>query len=168
MMKRSLNFVVAAVLAGGTSLASAQIGPHGIGLSSSAGSGSPPPSALNPYGIGMPSAGLGSTGPLLFSPNPGAITSSRGFGNATSPPLGGYGSSMGLGSASPSPLIPGEVGAMANAPSPTTRSPLANCYAGGCFGTDGTHYVRGAGNVLFGSNGKICQNAAPGAPLVCN
>jgi hypothetical protein len=170
MMKRSLNFVLAAVLAGGTSLASAQIGPHRIGLSSSAGLGSPPPSALNPYGIGMPSAaGLGSTGPSLFSPNPGAISSSRVFGNATSPPLGSYGSSMGSGSAAPSPLIPGEVGAMANTPpSPTTRYPLANCYAGGCFGTDGTRYVRGAGDVLFGSNGKICQYAAPGAPLVCN
>jgi hypothetical protein len=75
---------------------------------------------------------------------------------------------MGLGSAAPSPLIPGEVGAMASTTSPTTRYPLVNCYAGGCFGTDGTRYVRGAGNVLFGSNGKICQYAASGAPLVCN
>ena len=163
-MKRSLNFVLAAVLAGGTSLASAQIGPYG-----SAGFGAPPPSALNPYGTGMPSAtALGSTGPLLFSPNPSAVSSSRRFGGATSPPLGSYGSSMGLGSAAPSPLIPGEVGAMTNATSPTTRYPLANCYAGGCFGTDGTQYTRGAGNVLFGSNGKICQYTASGAPLVCN
>ena len=57
---------------------------------------------------------------------------------------------------------------MTNATSPTTRYPLANCYAGGCFGTDGTQYTRGAGNVLFGSNGKICQYTASGAPLVCN
>src|SRR6266478_9614992 len=90
MMKRSLNFVLAAVLAGGTSLAAAQIGPYG-----SAGLGSPAPSALNPYGTGMPSAtGLGSKGPLLFSPNPSALSSSRSFGDATSPPLGSYGSSM--------------------------------------------------------------------------
>src|SRR5258705_3532460 len=125
MMKRSLNFVFAAVLAGGTSLASAQIGPYGSG-----GLGSPRPSALNPYGTGMPSAtGLGSTGPLLFSPNPGAVSSSRRFGDATSPPLGSYGSSMGLGSAAPSPLIPRGVSAMANAPSSTTHFPLVNCYA---------------------------------------
>ena len=163
-MKRSLNFVLAAVLAGGTSLAAAQIGPYG-----SAGLGSPAPSALNPYGTGMPSAtGLGSKGPLLFSPNPSALSSSRSFGDATSPPLASYGSSMGLGSAASSPPIPGEGGAMANAPSPTTHYPLVNCYAGGCFGTDGTQYTRGAGNVLFGSNGKICQYTASGAQLGCN
>ena len=163
-MKRLLNFVLAAGLAGGASLASAQVGPYG----SSAGLGSPPPSSLSPYGTGMPSAtGFGSTGPLLFSPNASAVSSSQSFGYATSPPLGSYGSSMGLAPAVPSPLIPGQVGAMA-APSPTTRYPLANCYAGGCFGTDGTQYTRGAGNVLFGSNGKICQYTASGAPLVCN
>jgi predicted RNA-binding Zn-ribbon protein involved in translation (DUF1610 family) len=97
-MKRSLNFVLAAVVAGAASLTSAQIGPYG-----SAGFGSPPPSALNPYGTGMLSAtALGSTGPLLFSPNPSAVPSSRSFGPVTSPPLGSYGSSMGLGSATPS------------------------------------------------------------------
>ena len=163
-MKRSLNFVLAAILAGGTSLASAQVGPYG-----SAGLGSPQPSALNPYGTGMPSAtGLGFTGPLLFGPNPSAVSSSRSFSDATSPRLGSYGSSMGLGSAAPSPLIPGEVGATASAPSSITHYPVANCNAGGCFGTDGTRYTRGAGNVLFGSNGKICQYTASGAPLVCN
>jgi len=164
MMKRSLNIALAAVLAGGTSLAFAQFRPYG-----STGFGSPPPSALNPYGTGMPSVtGLGSTGPLPFSPNPGAVPSSRSFTDATSPGLGGYGSSMGSGFVAPSPPMPGAVGAMASAPSPTTHSPVANCYAGGCFGTDGTRYTRAAGNVLFGSNGKICQYTAFGAPLVCN
>ena len=32
----------------------------------------------------------------------------------------------------------------------------------------GSAYDRGAGNVMFGSNGKVCQFVAPGAPLMCN
>ena len=158
-MKRLVNFVLAAVLAGGTSLASAQIGPYG-----SVGLGSPLPSTLNPYGTGMPSTTGFGTGPLLVSRNASNVSSSQSFGYATSP----LDSSMGLVSAVPSPLIPGQVGAMANAPSPTAHYPMANCYVGGCFGTDGTQYTRGPGNVLFGSNGKICLYTASGAPLVCN
>jgi hypothetical protein len=172
-MKRSLRFVFAVVLAGGTSLASAQIGPYGSGLSSSAGLRAPPPLALSSYGSTMPSGtGLGYTTPLLLSPNGSSVWSSPGFGYATAPPLGTYGSSMssstGLGYAAPSPLNPAEVGPMANALSPTTHYPLVNCHPGGCSGVDGTQYTRGAGNVMFGSNGKICQYTAPGAPLVCN
>jgi len=45
---------------------------------------------------------------------------------------------------------------------------VANCDQTGCWGNDGTRYTRGAGNVMFGSNGKTCQSAAPGAPLSCN
>jgi len=43
-----------------------------------------------------------------------------------------------------------------------------NCDPAGCWGTDGTRYTRGAGNIMFGSNGKTCQFVAPGAPLSCN
>jgi hypothetical protein len=60
-----------------------------------------------------------------------------------------------------------------NVPS-TTVSPgrnfpqVTHCDQAGCWGNDGTRYTRGAGNVLFGSNGKTCQSRAPGAPLSCN
>lgn len=163
-MKRSRNMVLAAVLAGGASLASAQIGPYGR-----AGLDWPPPTTVNPYGTGMPSAtGLGFTAQSLFSPNPSVVSSRRSLGDATPRPLGSFGSSIGSGPAALSPLIPGEVGAMASAPSSTTHYPVANCYAGGCFGADGTQYTRGAGDVLFGSNGKMCQRTAPSALLVCN
>ncbi len=50
---RSRGFLFAILLAGGASLASAQIGPYGISLSSSAGLGAP--FALSPYGGAMPS-----------------------------------------------------------------------------------------------------------------
>jgi len=45
---------------------------------------------------------------------------------------------------------------------------VVNCDSGGCWGTDGTRYNRGAGNTMFGSDGRICQAVAPGAPLICN
>ena len=45
---------------------------------------------------------------------------------------------------------------------------LANCDQAGCWGIDGTRYTKGAGNTMFGSNGKTCQLVAPGAPLSCN
>lgn len=45
---------------------------------------------------------------------------------------------------------------------------VANCDQAGCWGIDGTRYTRGAGNVMFGSNGKTCQLVAPGVPLSCN
>jgi len=45
---------------------------------------------------------------------------------------------------------------------------VANCDPAGCWGIDGTRYTRGAGDVMFGSNGKTCQLVAPGAPLSCN
>jgi len=168
---RSRGFLFAILLAGGASLASAQIGPYGTGLSSSAGLGAP--FALSPYGSAMPSGtGLGYTTPLLLGPNGSSVSGSPGFGYATAPPLGTYGSSLssstGLGYAAPSPLNSGGVGPMANPLSPTTRYPLVNCHPSGCSGIDGTQYARGAGNVMFGSNGKICQYTALGAPLVCN
>jgi len=167
-MKKSLRFVLAVVVAGGASLASAQIRSFGGDLSSSAGFGSSSPLGLNSYGGGLAgAAGLGTTGPLSSSPNPSAVSSMPSFDAATSPSLGSYRNGMGLGYAAPSPLRPGAVGAMPEL-SPTTHYPLVNCYAGACFGTDGTQYARGAGNVLFGSNGKVCQTTAPGAPLVCN
>jgi len=167
-MRKSLGFVLAVVVAGVASLASAQLRPFGSDLSGSAGFGSPPPLGLNSYGGGLAgSAGLGATGPLLSSPNPSAVSSIPNFNAATSPSLGSYGNGMGLGYAAPSPLRPGAVGALPDV-SPTTHYPLVNCYAGTCFGADGTQYARGAGNVLFGSNGKVCQTTAPGAPLVCN
>ena len=43
---------------------------------------------------------------------------------------------------------------------------VANCDPSGCWGTDGTRYNRGAGNLMFGSNGKTCQTVSLGAPLV--
>jgi hypothetical protein len=91
------------------------------------------------------------------------------FDTATSPSSGRYGNNLGLGYAAPSPLNPGAVSAMPYV-SPSTHYPLVNCSVGGgaCFGTDGTQYARGTGNVMFGSNGKVCQYTAPGAPLVCN
>jgi hypothetical protein len=53
-------------------------------------------------------------------------------------------------------------------PSPSTPNVLLNsCDATGCWGADGTRYTR-TGNALFGSNGKICNLAAPGAPAMCN
>ena len=45
---------------------------------------------------------------------------------------------------------------------------VASCDPNGCWGTDGTRYSRGAGNLMFGSNGKMCQIVAPGVPLTCN
>jgi hypothetical protein len=57
---------------------------------------------------------------------------------------------------------------MADTLSPATHYPLypfVNCHPGGCSGVDGTQYMQGAGNVMFGSNGKVCQYTAPGAPL---
>lgn len=59
-------------------------------------------------------------------------------------------------------------------PAPPAENPLASrqqpvvtCNATSCVGVDGTQYARGAGNVVFGSNGRVCQLTAPGAPLVC-
>ena len=53
-------------------------------------------------------------------------------------------------------------------PSPLTPNVALNtCDATGCWGADGTRYTR-TGNALFGSNGKICNLAAPGAqPDAC-
>ena len=53
-------------------------------------------------------------------------------------------------------------------PSRPMNPNVVNCDAGGCGGTDGTRYNRGAGNTMFGSDGRICQAVAPGAPLMCN
>jgi hypothetical protein len=159
--------MAAVVLAGSASLAYAQVGLHGGGLSGGAGLGAP--YAISPYGSAG-NLGLGSTAPL-FSPSGGSLSSSPGLGYSN-PPLGSYGSSMssstGLGYAAPSPMSSFNAGPMANPLSPSTRYPLVNCTSGGCSGLDGTQYSRGAGNVMFGSNGKICQYTAPGAPLVCN
>jgi hypothetical protein len=57
---------------------------------------------------------------------------------------------------------------MADPLSPATHYPMVSCHPGGCSGVDGTQYMRGAGNVMFGSNGKVCQYVASGAPLACN
>ena len=56
-----------------------------------------------------------------------------------------------------------------SAVSPASNFPqVTSCDRAGCWGTDGTRYTRGAGNIMFGSNGKTCQSLAPGAPLSCN
>lgn len=152
-MKKLLRFVFAVVLAGGTSLAAAQIAPYGSNLPITAGLGDPLSSPLNPYGRGMTTGtGLGyTTTPLTLSPNRGSLSSSTNFGYAA-----------------PLPLNPGGGASMADTLSPATHYPVVNCHPGGCSGVDGTQYARGAGNVMFGSNGKVCQYVAPGAPLVCN
>jgi hypothetical protein len=56
---------------------------------------------------------------------------------------------------------------MLNTPPTAANAPLNNCNSAGCWAADGTHYTR-SGNVLFGSNGKICNIVAPGAPPMCN
>ena len=144
-MKRSYPFVFAAVLIGMATLASAQ---------------------SNPYGSALPStSGLGSNAPLLLSPSTPNGFGRPGFGNVTSPSLGSYGGNMGLGYSATPPVSSGPV---LNPLLPNTRYPVVSCHPGGCSGVDGTQYARGAGNVLFGSNGKICQYTAPGAPLICH
>ena len=146
-MKRSHGFVAAAVLVGVASLACAQVSPY---------AGGPPVTA-----------GLGADAPLLFNPSQNLTPVSPGLPYEASPALGGYRGS--LGSPRPPPFATGNGGSpSANALSPTARFPSVTCHPGGCSGLDGTQYTRGAGNVLFGSNGKVCQFTAPGAPLVCN
>jgi len=49
-----------------------------------------------------------------------------------------------------------------------TNPQVASCDPTGCWGSDGMRYTRGAGNLMFGSNGQTCQFVAPGAPLTCN
>ena len=56
---------------------------------------------------------------------------------------------------------------MINPPSMAANVPLTNCDSAGCWDAAGTRYTR-AGNTLFGSNGKICNIVAPGAPAMCN
>jgi len=147
-MKRSYPFVIAAVLAAVASPTSAQTAP---------------------YGSTFPiTSGVGSNAPLLFSPNVSGVSGTPGLGKVTSPTLGSYGGNVGLGYLPPPPLNPAEGGPTATPLSRNTRYPLVNCHPGGCSGVDGTQYARGAGNVMFGSNGKICQYTAPGAPLICN
>jgi hypothetical protein len=168
-MTRSRRFAIAALLAGSASLAWAQTGLSGGGLSPSAGLGGPSP--LSPYGSVVPTGpGFDSTTPFI-SPLHSGLSGSSGLGTST-PSLGSYGNTMSrsadFGYSVPSPRDPGGVGSMADPLSPTTRFPMVNCHPGGCSGFDGTQYTRGAGNVMFGSNGKICQYTAPGAPLTCN
>lgn len=143
MMKSIRRFIFAALLAGSASLVGAQGSPYGSTLSSGAGLGAP--LAQSPYGTAMPS------------------------GTAFRYPTGiSMSSSTELGHVAPSPENFGGVGRIGDPLSPTAHYPLVNCHPGGCSGSDGTQYVHGAGNVMFGSNGKICQYTAPGAPLVCN
>ena len=152
-MKQLLRLAFAVILAVGTSLAAAQIAPYGGNLPIGAGLGDPLSSPLSPYG----SATSGSTG-LPYTTTPLPLTPNR----------SSVSTSTALGYAAPSPLIPGEGGPMAVHATPATHYPVVNCHPGGCSGVDGTQYARGAGNVMFGSNGKVCQYVAPGAPLVCN
>jgi hypothetical protein len=56
---------------------------------------------------------------------------------------------------------------MLNTPPTAANAPLSNCDSAGCWAADGTRYTR-AGNTLFGSDGKICNIVAPGAPAMCN
>ncbi len=56
---------------------------------------------------------------------------------------------------------------MVNPPPMVANVPLTNCDSAGCWDAVGTRYTR-AGNTLFGSNGKICNIVAPGAPATCN
>jgi hypothetical protein len=169
-MKRSLRFVLAVVLAGSTSLAAAQMGLYGGNLSSGAGVSRALPLPLTPYGSSASSSpGLGYTPTSPLGAYGSSASSSPSLGFAPALPLTPYGgSSTGAGYATPSPLNPGGVGPMPDTLSPATHYPLVSCHPGGCSGVDGTQYTRGAGNVMFGSNGKICQFTAPGAPLVCN
>jgi hypothetical protein len=59
-------------------------------------------------------------------------------------------------------------GQIASTPSPAPTIPFGNCDPAGCWGANGTRYTRGAGNFMFGTNGKICQMTVPGAPMMCN
>ena len=77
-------------------------------------------------------------------------------------------SGSGLSYQTPAQPNPGAAGQIANPPSAVANFPLGPCDPAGCWGVDGTRYDRGAGNVMFGSNGKICQFVAPGSPLMCN
>jgi hypothetical protein len=160
-MKKSRGFVIAVLLAASASAACAQIGSlggsFGGGLTSGAGPGAP--FAINPYGSSG-NLGLGSTGPL-FSPGGGGVSGSAGLRYSTPGPATS-------GSSITSPLNSFASAPMANPLSPGTRYPLVDCHPGGCSGSDGTQYTAGAGNVMLGSNGKICQYMAAGAPLVCN
>ena len=46
--------------------------------------------------------------------------------------------------------------------------PTGTCDPSGCWGMDGARYSHAGGNFMYGSNGKVCQYVAPGAPLTCN
>jgi hypothetical protein len=76
--------------------------------------------------------------------------------------------STGWNSGMPAQPALGPLPQLAPYPSPATPNLLLNnCDFAGCWGANGTRYTR-AGNTLFGSNGKICSIAAPGAPAMCD
>jgi hypothetical protein len=81
---------------------------------------------------------------------------------------GNVSTGTGLSYQTPAQLNPGAVGQIAHPASAAANFPLGACDPAGCWGVDGARYDRDAGNVLFGSNGKICQFVAPGAPLMCD
>jgi hypothetical protein len=119
MMKKSVSFVVALILAGSASLAIAQFRPEANNL------------------IGIPSWNSAMPGLLATEPVPPIVN--------TSPPIG---------PSTPPPIAP-------------SGAQLNGCDVAGCWGTDGTRYTR-AGNVLFGTNGRICNIVSPGAPAICS
>lgn len=54
-----------------------------------------------------------------------------------------------------------------SAPMPQRQpSSITNCDGTGCWGSDGTHYNRGAGDTYFPSTGGVCQ--AVGGQMQCN
>ena len=148
-MKKSVSFVVALLLAGSASLAIAQFRPEANNLT-----------GIPNWNSGMP--GLPATAPvppIVNTPPPIGPTTPPPIGPYASPPIGPY--------ASPpiGPYASPPIGQ--NTPSPIPNgAQLNHCDAAGCWGTDGTRYTR-AGNVLFGSNGRICNIVSPGAPAIC-
>src|ERR1700712_5604551 len=108
-------------------------------------------------------AGEPTAGSLLNPPNVSALERSRSYGTTLPPSLGSYRRDFDY--AAPSPLSADVAYPRVNPLSPSTQYPWVSCRAGVCFGSDGTQYAPGTGNVMFGSNGKVCQYTAPGAPL---
>jgi len=153
-MERPYKQAIAVCVCLAAGVASAQVGGYG-GRSGVDAYGAGPPTSAPPTARGLS---------MLNAPNRSAVEQSRSYGTTLPPLSRSYGDDPGW------PLSPPPPAASTNADplSPTARYPSVTCHAGVCVGADGTQYAPGAGNVMFGSNGKVCQSTAPGAPLVCN
>jgi len=100
---------------------------------------------------GIPSWNSEMPGLPATAPVPPIVNTPPPIGPTTPPPIG--------------PTTPPPIGPYTPPPIPNGAQ-LNNCDVAGCWGTDGTRYTR-AGNVLFGSNGRICNIVSPGAPAIC-